>query len=334
MPGLQAYPTDESLVAPDGGVWNSSLSLDTRGAVWAPSSPKVFSCARCGVVCTSPMKLRSHQKRGCVGPSGEGAWQCAGCGEAGKKLSRCTRCRCVWYCSKECQVHHWKNHKKSCTQLSRSREFGFSKWVVTHTGLLDVKSSRAAGAQRVSVLHKGELIWGIEQGRFAQHDCILTGASPGGWVRVAPVGPCLKQQHILQTSERWVPIVSGIHQMLQERELYDSVDAEMIIKQAWDEVRMEFKSNEWKYVVGRAVLCLVECEENAARAAGIIRTQLPKDGPRSYTDRPMEEARMKKIQEHLHVDCLKEKGRKQSSNEVFIRAFEYGMADVMQEICQ
>ena len=44
--------------------------------------------------------------------------KCAVCGsEAGK---RCSRCQNEWYCSRECQVGHWKKHKKACDLLSES----------------------------------------------------------------------------------------------------------------------------------------------------------------------------------------------------------------------
>eukprot|EP00752_Nemacystus_decipiens_P005603 g5071.t1 len=38
---------------------------------------------------------------------------CAKCGETGKTLV-CTRCKKASYCSKECQVSHWKTHKPAC----------------------------------------------------------------------------------------------------------------------------------------------------------------------------------------------------------------------------
>jgi hypothetical protein len=42
---------------------------------------------------------------------------CAACGELFPKLQRCTRCRAVSYCSKQCQVAHWKaGHKQVCKE--------------------------------------------------------------------------------------------------------------------------------------------------------------------------------------------------------------------------
>ncbi|KAL4071259.1 hypothetical protein V8B97DRAFT_1962113 [Scleroderma yunnanense] len=40
---------------------------------------------------------------------------CRTCGDEGKALSACGRCKKVKYCSKECQVQDWKRHKKDCT---------------------------------------------------------------------------------------------------------------------------------------------------------------------------------------------------------------------------
>ena len=37
----------------------------------------------------------------------------AACGKNG--VQRCSRCKSVKYCSKECQKRHWKFHKKVCT---------------------------------------------------------------------------------------------------------------------------------------------------------------------------------------------------------------------------
>lgn len=42
---------------------------------------------------------------------------CAKCGKEGSSL-RCSRCRKVRYCSKECQGQDWKNHKPKCAAVS------------------------------------------------------------------------------------------------------------------------------------------------------------------------------------------------------------------------
>lgn len=39
-------------------------------------------------------------------------FKCANCTLDATK--RCKRCAQVWYCSKECQVAHWKEHRKVC----------------------------------------------------------------------------------------------------------------------------------------------------------------------------------------------------------------------------
>jgi hypothetical protein len=42
---------------------------------------------------------------------------CTQCGELFPKLHRCTRCKAVSYCSKQCQVAHWKaGHKQVCKE--------------------------------------------------------------------------------------------------------------------------------------------------------------------------------------------------------------------------
>lgn len=37
--------------------------------------------------------------------------QCYGCQKKNDKFLRCGKCRIAMYCSKDCQVDHWKLHK-------------------------------------------------------------------------------------------------------------------------------------------------------------------------------------------------------------------------------
>lgn len=45
---------------------------------------------------------------------------CERCSEKGTK--RCTKCRVVYYCGKECQVGDWANHKSRCKKLCKSHK--------------------------------------------------------------------------------------------------------------------------------------------------------------------------------------------------------------------
>ena len=48
---------------------------------------------------------------------------CAACGAESGTLSRCGRCRSVWYCSADCQRAHWKKtHKRECGKTAASAE--------------------------------------------------------------------------------------------------------------------------------------------------------------------------------------------------------------------
>ncbi|KAF8554137.1 hypothetical protein OG21DRAFT_1509285 [Imleria badia] len=42
--------------------------------------------------------------------------RCRACGKQGGSLSVCAKCKTVRYCSKECQVKDWKDHKKNCVK--------------------------------------------------------------------------------------------------------------------------------------------------------------------------------------------------------------------------
>lgn len=42
------------------------------------------------------------------------AFNCSACGRDSVGLRACSRCRAVHYCSRECQVAHWPQHKRNC----------------------------------------------------------------------------------------------------------------------------------------------------------------------------------------------------------------------------
>ena len=45
---------------------------------------------------------------------------CSGCGQRVSSLKKCSRCHVAAYCSRACQVQHWKKggHKQQCAQLA------------------------------------------------------------------------------------------------------------------------------------------------------------------------------------------------------------------------
>lgn len=46
--------------------------------------------------------------------------KCAKCGEIATQ--RCSKCKSEWYCSRECQLQRWKDHKAMCKLASEARE--------------------------------------------------------------------------------------------------------------------------------------------------------------------------------------------------------------------
>ena len=42
------------------------------------------------------------------------------CGKCQKEaFKRCSKCKSIWYCSRECQVSHWPEHKEGCNKKSK-----------------------------------------------------------------------------------------------------------------------------------------------------------------------------------------------------------------------
>ncbi|RLU18456.1 hypothetical protein DMN91_008813 [Ooceraea biroi] len=46
--------------------------------------------------------------------------RCFSCQEPSKK--RCSKCKEAWYCSRQCQVKDWENHKKICDKITKTEQ--------------------------------------------------------------------------------------------------------------------------------------------------------------------------------------------------------------------
>ena len=44
---------------------------------------------------------------------------CSWCGKKSDTHKKCRNCKCVWYCGKECQNRHWKEHKIECRRVKK-----------------------------------------------------------------------------------------------------------------------------------------------------------------------------------------------------------------------
>ena len=111
------------------------LGADLSAALVPPADLQLMS-ANSSSVCVNgftPLQLSVEYKNVAVArvikelqhttPPPPGA--CAACGADGGGVTatafqRCARCKCVKYCSKECQRTHWRTHKASCVAASGS----------------------------------------------------------------------------------------------------------------------------------------------------------------------------------------------------------------------
>ena len=44
---------------------------------------------------------------------------CSACEKKSNTLMKCRACKCVWYCDKDCQNKHWREHKKECKPIKK-----------------------------------------------------------------------------------------------------------------------------------------------------------------------------------------------------------------------
>jgi hypothetical protein len=66
----------------------------------------------------------SVEKKDSAGPNVENGTTptkllCSACGKKSDALKKCRNCKCVWYCDKECQNKHWKEHKVECRRIKK-----------------------------------------------------------------------------------------------------------------------------------------------------------------------------------------------------------------------
>ena len=47
---------------------------------------------------------------------------CQLCGKEAQKMKKCSVCKLARYCTEECQLKDWKEHKKSCKPKAAARK--------------------------------------------------------------------------------------------------------------------------------------------------------------------------------------------------------------------
>jgi MYND finger len=78
-------------------------------------------------------------------PGGEEAHFCSQCGKAAN--FKCSRCRHAWYCHRDCQREHWKNHKQECAS-ARARTATAARRQGVEQGLQKLTALVQAGSYR------------------------------------------------------------------------------------------------------------------------------------------------------------------------------------------
>jgi hypothetical protein len=70
------------------------------------------------VVLTCSKKCEKRNRKEMVAESA--SYVCENCGKKESTMSRCSKCGIARYCSRECQVKNWPEHKRKCVKSSRS----------------------------------------------------------------------------------------------------------------------------------------------------------------------------------------------------------------------
>ena len=87
------------------------------------SSPKVAATEQIGLISIGESAKRKDNETGNnedVEENGTTPTKiCSACDKESDALKKCRNCKCVWYCDKECQNKHWKEHKKGCKRIKK-----------------------------------------------------------------------------------------------------------------------------------------------------------------------------------------------------------------------
>jgi hypothetical protein len=89
----------------------------------AGCTPKSMAMSAGPFSCVGAMILKQAMRQG-IADLKEKANSCSCCGEKDVDLQVCSLCHTVQYCSRECQIKHWKKggHKQECKRLASERD--------------------------------------------------------------------------------------------------------------------------------------------------------------------------------------------------------------------
>ena len=96
------------------------LKISTQ-ATMAPSKEDGTAAAaqQLGSISLCESAERKNNKTEPNAKNGTPAKMCSACEEKSDALMKCRACKCVWYCDKDCQNKHWKEHKKECKRIKK-----------------------------------------------------------------------------------------------------------------------------------------------------------------------------------------------------------------------
>mmetsp|Transcript_37067 Transcript_37067/g.64990 ORF Transcript_37067/g.64990 Transcript_37067/m.64990 type:complete len:556 (-) Transcript_37067:298-1965(-) len=83
--------------------------------------------------------------------------RCDGCNEIFEMLRQCNRCKRSFYCTRECQLNHWRTHKAECQVLDE--EYSIQLCRPNHSSLQFASSCKGVSFERPSGVNVDERFW-------------------------------------------------------------------------------------------------------------------------------------------------------------------------------